>query len=110
MEFLCTTIAVSALILAPVQGTPKMHTVDYFDQKTQVTERVLDRTIVKDVARVQAPDSKAYPNYTQALKDAADRQAKERSKRACAALTLHCKTSPRIKGLKAAQECELVRK
>lgn len=94
-------------MLAPVVK-PKMNSVDYFDYKIRVTERILDRTICPDIERVQAPDAKllVHPDTSESQKKALREKAAYNAKRNAVALSNHCKHSPRV-GEKNARECDL---
>ena len=48
---ICTILLASALTLAPVDK-PVFRSVQYFDKLTRVSERVLDRSICKDIERI----------------------------------------------------------
>ena len=94
---ICTISIASVLMLAPVVK-PRMNTVDYFDSKIRVTERVLDRTICPDLERVQAPDAVLlnHPSTTEAQKKALREKAEYNGKRNAVAVSNHCKNSPRV--------------
>lgn len=104
---ICTILTASALVLLPVQK-PRANSVDYFDSKIRVTERVLDRTICDDVARVQAPDAILMSVATERQKKALEEKAAYNAHRNAVALGTHCKNSPRV-GEKNVRECDLVK-
>ena len=66
------------------------HSVQYFDNKINVTNRVLDRSIVKDVVRVQPLESSSWDTLTQDQKDARARQMLIRQTRNLQATSTHC--------------------
>jgi hypothetical protein len=101
---ICTIITASALILGPV-SRPQYHTVDFFDRQIQVTERVLNRSICKDIERVQAPDADQMSlAKTEGQKKALRDRADVNGKRNAIAVSNHCKASPRVS---AKRECDL---
>lgn len=51
IPMICTIILASALTLGTVEK-PTYHSVQHFDNQIRVTQRVLDRTICKDLERV----------------------------------------------------------
>lgn len=106
---ICEIITASALILAPVQDRPVYNSVDFFDQKIQVTESVLDRTVCAKIERTQAPNAidmslAKSESQKQALRD----KARYNARRNAIAATSHCQASRRV-SLRDKSECVLIR-
>ena len=103
---ICTIITASVLTLLPM-AKPVYHSVDFFDSRSRVTERVLDRTICPDIERTQAPDSVLLElAKTDAQKEAIRKKAAVNARRNVIAVSNHCKNSPRV-GADNVRECDL---
>jgi hypothetical protein len=86
---LLCTLAASAIILAtPVKANS--HSVQFYDNAIQVSQRVLDRSICKDIVRVQPIESEGWDTLTQDQKDARTRQMIIRQTRNSQAVSTHC--------------------
>ncbi len=85
--FLSAMVA-SALVLSAPTGNVNPHSVQYFDLQRNITNRVLDRSIIPDVERVHAP---TQSELTGSLREAALRRAAQKVKRNKERLQDHCK-------------------
>ena len=95
---ICSIILASALTLAPVQK-PVFRSVQYFDSINRVSERVLDRTICKDLERIH-PLTTVQGAERVAEKVKLDRNANRK------AVESHCMGRVRAEG-KEVSECKL---
>lgn len=106
---ICEILTSSVLILAPVVGA-HFNTVDYVDGKIRLTERVLDRSVCKDLEYIQQPNQLLMkePSTTEAQKAAMREKAEIEGKRNAIALSKHCKASGRVSA-KDKNECNLLK-
>lgn len=79
----------SAIVLAPTPNA-RLNTVQYFDQLRQISQRVLDRTICKDVQKTQSTDTEGWTRLTVAQQEARVRLAKIKQARNMKAVESHC--------------------
>lgn len=105
----CSVLVPALIYLLPVTGKVRANTVEYFDKKIFVTERVLDRTICEPIAEQQSPDKAKLPTMNAEQKAQAIRQAAFREKDARKAMTGHCSHSVRLTLAETAQ-CNLMKR
>ncbi len=99
------TAAVSLLVLATPVKT-NYHNVAAFDNLINVSQRVLDRTICKDVQRAQPIDNSSWATLTQDQKDARVRQMEIKQKRNINEMETHCRNRLRGADIKSdTDEC-----
>ena len=96
----CTLLIASTLTLSPVVK-PNYNTVAYFDSKTQISQRVLNRTICKDIERV-------YPLTTNKGFDRVEEKVNLDRNAARKSVEKHCMGRVRSEG-KDASECKLTK-
>jgi hypothetical protein len=99
----CTILIASALSLSPV-AKPVYHTVQFFDAKIRVSERVLDRSICPEIDRVQPLEISGWDTLPEEQKQMRLDNMKKRRESQRDALVQHCKK--RV-GQKDANECNL---
>lgn len=97
---ICTILIASALTLAPVEK-PVFRSVQYFDSINRVSERVLDRSICKDIERV-------YPLTTKQGATRVEEKVKLDRNASRKAVESHCMGRVRAEG-KVASECKLTK-
>lgn len=97
---ICTIIIASALTLAPVQK-PVYHSVQFFDRQTRISERVLDRSICKDIER--AHPLTTVQGHERVLEKVKQSRIANRS-----AVENHCRNRVRAEG-KNDGECRLTK-
>ena len=101
------------LIAAAIQLSPipkaASRTIDYFDRLEKITERVLDRSVCKDIERTQDVDKILYPLYNEQQKAAERASAAERQRRGRLSMGQHCSNSPRMAN-EDKTECNLIKR
>lgn len=85
------TTAPASQVRVPVVDRPARHSVQYFDNIINVTNRVLDRTIYQDIRRV----------HTDKLSGELHEMREEQNR---VAVEAHCKVRLRVSGLNG-EEC-----
>jgi hypothetical protein len=82
------------------------HSVQWFDNRSNITNRVLDRSIVSDIVKVQPIDNSSWDSLGQDQKDARERQMLIRQTRNLQAVSTHCQLRLKADGVpNAAGEC-----
>lgn len=104
----CSLLIASAIALSSIPKAAS-RTIDYYDRLNQITERVLDRSICKDIERVQEVDSVLYPLYNDQQKAAERARAENRKKNNRLAVGTHCSNSPRMSN-QDKTECNIVKR
>jgi|GEM_PF-5706650 len=103
--FICTAIA-SALVLGPVVGLPKKNTVQFWDQKIMVSERVLDRTICPKIEAIHPLDLTGWDSINEEQRKLRVEMTKKRREGQRDANVKHCKGRVNFEG-KDIRECNL---
>lgn len=108
---ICTILVASQLVLAtPAGGNP--HTVHYFDRHINVTNRVLNRSICKDLERTQAADARALgaAGDNDVLKEQIRIRARLNGRRNAAAMETHCSARLRADDVGNGEDCYLLKR
>lgn len=104
---ICQLAVAAALTLTPISAQPQRNTVDWYDWKLQVSERVLDGTIACDIDRTRSVNKEEFPRLSETQKKVALDKAAFDKKRARNAVSTSCKNSSRVKAANGFTECEL---
>lgn len=94
----CSLLIASAIILAPVER-PRFNSVQWFDNEIRVSQRVLDRTICRDIDRVQTLDPLEGKTITPAQERARAQRKAEKERRNIGAVVQHCRMRLQAEGL-----------